>query len=737
MATEWGTASPAAVIGAAVFCALACIGAGGGLARLLRVPASVPLLFVLGAPAVSLAVFLAGLCGWLRLPVIAALGVAGIAAGYPYSHRGLPRWPRPALWIPVSAFAAYGILYLANALAPEVSPDGMTYHINLPRRYWEAGGVIPILTSIYAQMPQGMEMLYAFVYPVGGSAAAALVHLLFLAALVALVWIEVSGPWAWAPALLVAVTPVIGADATSAYNDVALAATAFGAFVSARRWRADSHIGWLLAASWLAGFCFSLKYTGALAIVMVAALCWGEIRRPLLWLALLGPALARVSLWLTKNYVFSGNPVAPFANAWFDNPVFDVRQEAEYLAALRPYSDWGDVFTNVFAHGLFVGGILGPVLPVVLLLALAALRTPAARTYLLVGALWCVPFAANTGSRFLIPAIPFVAVAVCRAMPSGWFAPLAILHALASWPAALDWYASPGAWRLNEIPVRAALGLEPATAFLERRLEGFRVLHALQGRQDRILTLSEFYDSLTTAQLLNASASRANLDLGNALWSASRRKLPQSRVRFWFPTASLTALRLRKPGGDPVGIATFALYHLLTPIRPSPRWRASSPRNGYFAHRVLDDSNLTRWYSSTAPGEPVSLEIAFHAPVTCNRVDIDLDSTEVLPPMLLEGQSPDGQWTVLRHEWEQSSDPALPADPRAEALALLHRHGIRYVLLQNRDLRHEICSFDEPFAVDAFRYQRVAQDGPARLYEIVPVLAPRAQADPDRHGRLQ
>ena len=74
----------------------------------------------------------------------------------------------------------YGGLYLIHAAAPEISPDGVAYHLGLVRRYYGAHGFPAITTNIYAYLSQGAEMLYLFAYAVGRHSAAKLVHLSFL-----------------------------------------------------------------------------------------------------------------------------------------------------------------------------------------------------------------------------------------------------------------------------------------------------------------------------------------------------------------------------------------------------------------------------------------------------------------------------------------------------------------------------------------------------------------------------
>ena len=129
---------------------------------------------------------------------------AGLAYPAVFLCWALPAWPwagataaLPGKW-PVAIdrrwwllIAPFLILYLSNAMAPEVSFDGSRYHLGVVARYLREHGFHPILDNFYAALSQGMEMLYLFAFAFGRHSAAAVVHLGFL---VALAWQMIS--WA-------------------------------------------------------------------------------------------------------------------------------------------------------------------------------------------------------------------------------------------------------------------------------------------------------------------------------------------------------------------------------------------------------------------------------------------------------------------------------------------------------------------------------------------------------------
>ena len=173
------------------------------------------------------------------------LGVLGLAfrrGAHRPSGESFPALPIFWSWLFGLVFAIYSVLYFFNAMAPEMSPDGIAYHLGLVSRYLRAHGFERITTNMYANLSQGIEMLFLFAFAFGRHSAAALTHFAFL---VALAWsmlcyarrfgFPVAGICG---ALLVFVSPVVGLDGTVAYNDVATACIVFTAFYLAQIWAA-------------------------------------------------------------------------------------------------------------------------------------------------------------------------------------------------------------------------------------------------------------------------------------------------------------------------------------------------------------------------------------------------------------------------------------------------------------------------------------------------------------------
>ncbi len=441
--------------------------------------------FVLGSACLSFAVFCLCALHLARKGVFAALGFAVLAAAFRFGvHRPAPKGfaPLPVFWKSVflTIFTPFFVLYFFNAMAPELSPDGSSYHLGLVARYFREHGFRLLTTNMYGNLSQGVEMLFLFAFAFGRHSAAALTHFAFLVTLAVATLSygrRIGFPTVGVCAsLLVFASPVMGIDGISAYNDVATACVIFTVFYLTHIWAAEEANAALLAPIGLvAGFGYAAKYTAFLAVpYALGVIAWTSIRRRarLLQPLLIVSAFAAVMIapWAVKNAVLLGNPVSPFFNRFFPNPYIHISFEKDYSKQLRHYdglkSD-ADIPIETTVRGGVLGGLLGPVF-LLAPLALFALRLPAGRSLLLAALVFAAPYPANIGTRFLLPAVPFVALSLALALSGSNALLLAVLagHAILSWPTVVAKYCAPNAWRLiKKIPIRQALRIESEDSF--------------------------------------------------------------------------------------------------------------------------------------------------------------------------------------------------------------------------------------------------------------------------------
>jgi hypothetical protein len=685
--------------------AAACGAAGLLLERLARLslpPAERwPLAFLTGSAFLSLLVLALGLCHALTaasLVVLCALLIAGALVGARRAPAAAPLTALPLFWrwLFLALFSVQAFLVLVNALAPEVSPDGSAYHLEVVSLYLRRHAVVFVPTNMYAAMPAGLEMLFLPAFAVGRHSAAALVHATFLLALPWLVLAHarrLGAPAAGvAAALLFMATPVVAIDGASAYNDVALASAAFGAYHLLARWRDQRAPGWLILAGLLAGFCIAVKYTGAFVLPAACAFVLSASRRRARDLTLvLGPALVVVAPWLVKNAVWTGNPLAPFFNHLFPNPYWSAFYEASYRNAFLHLP--GDVsraagLLDALHLGRYAGGTLGP-LWFLAPIALLSLRRAAGFAWLCAAIVLLPGYAANYGARFLIPALPFLALAIALPLDHrGVRALLAILAAVQvalGWPQIRQRYA-PVAWSLSEVPWRAALRLEPEDAFFSRRLPDYflsRMIDRHVPVNESVFAPDSVPQAYTTRTIIVGYESNTGLRLINALWMPLNPALPPRRdLVFRFPRRRLRGLRLRTAQADAAlcwRIGEIDLY-LDNRLLPRPAARLEPFSNPWDAAMAWDSSVATAWeaHEALAPGQ--TFDIEFDSPATLDEVRAGVSLIQPTNVQLLELRP--GAAPQLLTGTAAVRDRLLPENLRREAvLAALHM-GCRWMFVR-------------------------------------------------------
>ena len=484
----------------AAFTAACCWASGALLLRRLRLPLA-PVeqflfSFLCGAPCVSSLVCILCVVHAVYPVLILCIGAGLILWAGLDRVRTSPAKPFPTIskqW-KLALFAIFTclfIIYFFNALAPEVSPDGAGYHLGNVARDLRNHGFLWNYRSMYSAFPQGMEMLFLVAFTFGEHSSAALVHFAFFAALPVLILcygrrFRVFRPAAFAAILLVA-SPLFGVVGTSAYNDVTLVTCIYAVFYLLEVSDEFKNINILIIIGLLCGFCFALKYTGGLALVFALLRCTrgpdnrARIRQ---MVAVLAPAALVASPWLLRNWFWLGNPLAPFFNRWFPNPYFSLSSEKDYLSSLAQFGSlrhWWEFPLEVTIYGGKIPGFLGPVF-LLAPLALLSLRYPLGRRLLAAAALFSLPMFFNSDTRFLMPAVPFLAVALGIAVANspGALPALALFQTVACLPAVTPLYSAPWSWRIREVPVRAALRLEPESAYIGRHFSDYKLKAAIE-----------------------------------------------------------------------------------------------------------------------------------------------------------------------------------------------------------------------------------------------------------------
>ncbi len=227
--------------------------------------------------------------------------------------------------------------------------DVLEYHLQVPREWFDAGRIEFLPHNVYASFPQQIEMLYLLLMhlagsPLGAAIAAELLHLVCGA--VAVVLLAGAAPPGWpraAVALVAGSVPWLGYLGALAYVELGVLMYAAGAALLVLDAAAAPRASWrpLLAAGLLAGFAAGCKYTALVFVSVGLAAAWlaagsATVRRRM-WGGVIFAAAAAAAFapWMIRNAVFTGNPVYPFAYAWFGGRDWSPVQDRQWAAGHR------------------------------------------------------------------------------------------------------------------------------------------------------------------------------------------------------------------------------------------------------------------------------------------------------------------------------------------------------------------------------------------------------------------
>ncbi len=660
------------------------------LLRTLDVPWTITL--AVGAALESLAVFLlleAGAANRLAFLLLGAAALAMlVAAKRPvYKFRPLAA-DRVTCGLAAALLASYGVLYLVHALAPEIQPDGVTYHLGLVRQYLRLGSFSGEI-AFFEMVPQGLEMLFLVAYAFGGGSAAKLVHFAFLVATVPLI-VQIGRKLALgdraslAAALVYFCAPVVGVTGTSSYNDAALVFFVLATFYILLAWRTKREVRFLLAAGITAGFCYAIKFPGILVLPLAAAFIWSVTRnRRDLWP--LAGALVGIGPWMLRNFLLTGNPVAPLFNGLFSNPYFHMAMEQELKQKLSSYG--GVTFLDApyqLAFGGRLQGVFGAAF-LLLPLGLASLRWPAGRICWLAGGMLSLPWFLNIGARFLMPSLPFLLLALAMTLPRPAAWAWLTLAGITCWPSMAARFSQGYAWQLRGFPWRAALRLESESEYLWRTTDEYKIARLIESSAEpggRIFCLIpaprayldhdtlDFWHSAKADQLLDA------IRVGSFfLWD------PLYNITADWPPAVAFGIRMRLLGdqGGAWCLHELKVFCRGEPVFSSPRWRLRAEPADWETPLAFDNSLATRWIRFDPMRTGMFVEAIFDRPqLLSSATAIVWRRTRPQVPIAFDLLGPDGNWRTrpgpIRVELRK------PEDLRRSAAQAVRRGGFAYIL---------------------------------------------------------
>lgn len=668
--------------------------------------------FLLGSACLSAIMFVLAALHLVHKGVLLAIGILAIGyAFYSGAHRlkgnEFPPLPRLWKWVFSAIFAVFTVLYFSNALAPEVSPDGMAYHLGEVAKYARAHGFVRITTNMYGNLSQGIELLFLYAFIFGKHSAAAMVHFVFLLCLAFLMLSygrRLGHPaMGVAGGLFVYASSVIGIDGISAYNDVAAAAIAFALFYLLQIWDEQRSSRLLVPIGILTGFAFAAKYTAFVAVpYTLGFIAWKLWRarqaviRPVLATSAL--ALIFIAPWLLKSWIWVDNPFSPFANRLFPNPYVHISFEEEYRHLEQNYdltSHW-QIPRQVTIKGELLEGLFGPLF-LLAPLGLLALRRPAGRQLWLGALVFGLPYYANIGTRFLIPAAPFVSLALALTFVNvqSILLALTLAHAISCWPSVEKRYCGQYAWRINDIPWKAALRIEPEDVFISERSRPYnesRMIDQLVPKGERVFSFAGMADAYTSREILVGYQGAFNEIIRDILWTPMFTSFQPTRIlTFRFSPREMRAIRVVQT--ESAKDAQWDVFELRimnagSELARAPDWRLRARPNPWDVQMAFDNSPVTRWRSWEVAKPGMFIQVDFGRVQKLDGV-VSESSGEVRQTKIkLEGMDAQGRWATISDQPVESTAGSR-VNLRQAASAELKARGIHYILVEKSDYRSE------------------------------------------------
>ena len=299
--------------------------------------------------------------------------------------------------------------------------------------------------------------------------------------------------------------------------------------------------------------------------------------------------------------------------------------------------------------------------------------------------LLALPWFANTGARFLMPAMVLAALALGMALPrpAAWAA--IALQAILCWPQVLNAWETRFSFRLHEFPVAAAVGAQSEADYCNPRIDEYFVARMVEratppgSRILALLSVANAYldrDVAVTWQSAEADQLLDTLRLASIYTTT-----PSFDWKISWPEATVRTLRFRMPqayAGE-WDINEVQLFSGDTRIFISPQWTLSGWPNPWEAPLAFDGNLATRWRTWESVRAGMYLDVEMGNPQRLTAAVLVTHTAAFRVPLEVYGQDVHGGWRLLSNA--PQAIPRPPQDIRLEAARAVKRAGFRYLLV--------------------------------------------------------
>lgn len=323
----------------------------------------------------SVAGFVIGVAHGLSLISVLIFGLLAICLAF-FGFRSISDVTRPdtteqgsdrtlLMTVPMVYVGMVLLAGLLTALSPELVWDAHSYHLDVAKRWVEAGGMIYVPYIFYSNWPLGMSAVYALEMALArGSTLPQLTEFMFIVLTLLLVWSYTRRKFGSHEALLsiviIASTPVLAWLMGSAITDLAVAYFFVAGAIAVLIFVDEPSPRWLVVAGIMAGGALETKLTGILGFVALwGMVIWVHVSEASLRRKLLANiaifslvSLAIVFPWYLKSFLQTGDPVFPFGFALFHGKFWPAEVNQRFLA---------EQFNYMGAHRNLLGYLSLPV----------------------------------------------------------------------------------------------------------------------------------------------------------------------------------------------------------------------------------------------------------------------------------------------------------------------------------------------------------------------------------------
>ncbi len=313
--------------------------------------------------------------------VYGMLLVAPVLAGWRHAATALLRaraWiasPRPmdtSLTLLTSAIAAIALMHFLVSLMPEVGHDALASHLFIPAHLaWRHEWGFDVDSYVWAVTPMLGDWTYSLSYMLAGETAARLTNLggiLLLAALVREValWAGSGEKGALWAALLLLTTPLTFTESSSLFIESVWTCLVVGGALAILRLQSSASTAatGIVVAGVLLGGALAAKTVTFMALPVLLLLMLIAFRQ---WLrpGIAGAIAVGLALFLAIGtipyltaWLFTGNPVFPFFNAYFESPHYAL-ENFQAPAIFERGMTWDVLYRITFESGKFLEAMPG------------------------------------------------------------------------------------------------------------------------------------------------------------------------------------------------------------------------------------------------------------------------------------------------------------------------------------------------------------------------------------------